>query len=347
MRKLEALYFPYASVRDSGVLKSALLYFDRLWVLSSETALGETEGEFGELLRDQELVQWINGEALANNNAEILLDAIQTDLSDSDFIALASRASPWEIYADKGIYVVESLVQPIGSRGNKVLVPYQQGEAFLLNLALLATTTGSHRLIPFADDEQHLTILRHKLRRGAKGQLERLYGETLEKREIEALVSAIGHEAVESVLPAPEEARDIPIERIKQFRQEYQEERNKLWDAIFSTIEGILREEEDISPARLKIRIQTLLDVELRQLQQEAAWRTRILDGIKTTLGVLEKTVERVFQAALAGVPFELGLASQAPSAGSAVLGFVDRQTSIFRTSDVTYLYLVRKKFGS
>lgn len=192
-----------------------------------------------------------------------------------------------------------------------------------------------------------MTILRHKLRRGAKGQLERLYGETLEKREIEALVSAIGHEAVESVLPAPEEARDIPIERIKQFRQEYQEERNKLWDAIFSTIEGILREEEDISPARLKIRIQTLLDVELRQLQQEAAWRTRILDGIKTTLGVLEKTVERVFQAALAGVPFELGLASQAPSAGSAVLGFVDRQTSIFRTSDVTYLYLVRKKFGS
>ena len=63
MRQLEALYFPYAMVRDSIFLKSALLYFDKLWVISSGNAFYETKGEFKELLQDRELVEWINGEA--------------------------------------------------------------------------------------------------------------------------------------------------------------------------------------------------------------------------------------------------------------------------------------------
>ena len=54
-------------------------------------------------------------------------------------------------------------------------VSYAQGEAFLLNIALLAISTSSQRLIPLTDREEHYSILRHKLRRGAKSQLEAIH----------------------------------------------------------------------------------------------------------------------------------------------------------------------------
>lgn len=345
MKNLEALYFPWASVRDSGVLKSALLYFDKIWCLSSQAALRETEGEFGELLRDQELAQWIDGNEVVASGVDIIANAIQTDLLDANFLRLTSRPSPWQIYEDKGVSGLKDLLKPIGRQGNKVLVPYEKGESFLVNMALLAMTNGSNRLIPFTDNEEHLTILQYKLQRGGKGQLERLYRGTLERAEIETLISVIGRDAVQSVLPSPEEARDIPIDKIKQFRHEYQEERNKLRDSIFLTIDRILNEEPSISPERLRMRIQTLINIKLRNLEHDASWSTRILEGIRTSLGILDTSVS-AFRAALTGVPLEWALAGETSAAGNAVLDYIDAQASVLRTSDVTYLYQVKRKFN-
>lgn len=346
MRELEALYFPYASVRDRGSLKSALLYFDKLWVISSPYACSETAGEFGELLQDSELVRWINGEDLASNNLDILKNAIQADISDGGFLRLARREDRvWEIYEDKGIIQVESLVKPLEARGNKVIVPYEQGEAFLLNMALLAVGSGRQRLIPLTDHEEHFSILRYKLRRGAKSQLARLYGEALERADIEALISVIGRELVEAVLPTPEEAQDIPLAKIKDFRNRYQEDRNKLRDALFLMMGNILDEEPTISPARLKMRIETLVNMQLRHLEHDRKWSTRIVAGLKTSLGIL-KAVVGALKSAMAGVPLEYALAGEAPTIGEPVLNYIDQQVSQLRTSDVTYLYRVRREFS-
>jgi len=346
MRELEALYFPYASIQDMAFLKSALLYFDKIWLISSHHAFDDTAGEFGELLQDGELVQWIDGEELAIDTRPILENAVSTDLSDSGFLSLTQQPGRvWEIYEDKGLYSVESLVRPLEARGNKLVVPYEQGEAFLLNMALLAASNPSKPLIPLADHEEHFSILKYKLHRGAKGHLERLYGDVLEKGQIEALISVIGRELVEATLPSPEQMEEIPLVRIKEFRTQYREDRNKLRDRLFLMMEEVLAEEPTVSPARLQMRIETLVKTQFRRLENDLAWSTRILGGFRAVLGAA-KALSGTLKSALTGAPIAVALAGEVPAAGEPVLNFIEREVSQLRTSDIAYLYRISGEFS-
>lgn len=68
--------------------------------------------------------------------------------------------------------------------------------------------------------------------------------------------------------------------------------------------------------------------------------------GAAASVSVIEMTT-KAFRTALTGVPLELALAGEVSTAGRMVLNYIDMQASVFRTSDVTYLYQVKKKFGS
>jgi hypothetical protein len=345
MRELEALYFPYASITDMAFLKSALLYFDKIWLISSHSAFNETVGEFGELLQDGELVQWINAEELAFRAQPVLENAISTDLSDNGFLSLTQKpGQAWEIYEDKGLHSVGSLIRPLESRGNKLVVPYEQGESFFINLALLAVSNPSKPLIPLADDEEHFSILKYKLRRGARGQLERLYGDVLERGQIEALISVIGRELVEAILPSPEQMENVPLARIKEFRTQYSEDRNKLRDRLFLMMEDVLAEEPTVSPARLQMRVETLVKTQFRRLQYERAWSTRILGGFKAVLGSA-RALSGTLKSLLTGAPIAVALASELPAAGEPVLNFIEKEISQLRTSDLAYLYRISGEF--
>lgn len=345
MRELEALYFPYASIQDMAFLKSALLYFDRIWLISSHRAFEETAGEFGELLQDGDLVQWIDGEQLAIDTQPILENAISNDLSDGGFLNLTQRPGrAWEIYQDKGLYSVESLVRPIEVKGNKVVVPYEQGEAFLLNMALLAAVGPSKKLVPLADREDHFSILKYKLQRGAKGQLGTLYGSSLERGQIEALISLIGRRLVEAILPSPEQMEDVTLTKIKEFRIQYREDRNKLRDKLFMMMEEVLAEEPTLSPARLQMRIETLVQTQLRRLDYDRALSTRILRGFKSVLGAA-RALSGTLTSVLTGVPIAVALASEAPAAGEPVIDFIEKEVSQLKTNDIAYLYRIQGAF--
>lgn len=370
MKELEALYFPYASIKDTVFLKTALLYFDRLWVISSYYASkkdvdGEfvkimddndnivdedADNEFVELLRDEELVRWLHGDALAMEYQPILMNAIETDLSDSGFLKLTQDPRrEWEIYKDKGFDQVKPLLTPLREKGNKVVVPYEQGEAFLLNLALIAASDPAQRFAPrlalLTDHEEHFSILQYKLRRGAKSQLERLYRDSLEMTQIEALISLIGRELVRAVLPAPEQVRDIPLAKIKDFRNRYREDRDKLRDRLFLMLDEILGDEPTTPLPRLKMRLEAIVNAERRQLEYDREWSSRVIGGLRALLGVT-KAGAGVLQTALTGVPIQLALAGGASDAGENVLNYIEEQRSQLRTSDVTYLYRIRGTFS-
>lgn len=346
MREFEALYFPYASIQDMAFLKSALLYFDKIWLISSHAAFDATTGEFGELLQDGELVQWIDGEQLAIKNSTILENAVSNDLSDDDFLNLTRRPEyHWEIYEDKGIHSVGSLLNLSKTRDNKVMVPYEQGSAFLLNMALLAATTLPKKLVPLADQEEHFTILKYKLQRGAKGQLENLYRSALERGQIEALISVIGRELVEAVLPSPEQMESIPLTKIKKFRAQYREERNTLRDKLFLMMQEVLAEEPTVTAAHLQMRIETLVRTQLRRLEYDRAWSTRILEGFRAVLGTA-RALSGTLKSALTGAPIELALAGEATAAAEPVVNFIQREVSQLRTSDIAYLYQIRGEFS-
>ena len=68
-------------------LKTALLYFDKIRVLSSEYAIREANREFASLLHDGELIEWVNGDEIAFRYEDILRDAVSTDLSDTGFLS--------------------------------------------------------------------------------------------------------------------------------------------------------------------------------------------------------------------------------------------------------------------
>jgi hypothetical protein len=350
MQVFQAMYFPYASVRNMSTLKSSLLYFDKIWVISSESAMYHMTSEFAELLKEGELVGWISGEQLVETSCELLNQAIETDLQDPEFLSLTARPqSTWDLYEDKGVILVSGVVQPIRSRGPIVEVPYDRGESFLLNMTVLALTKGLREkgalsAVPLTDDEEHLTVLHHKLRRGATGQLERLYGETLERATKEQLISSIGREALQTVLPDPEDIENIPLERIVAFRREHERERQQLRDAISNAIAQILEEEPLASRAHLRERTETLLNVHVRQLEHEASWTTRILGGFRTLLEV-PKAAVRAFNVFSSGAPLELAVAGGTAEASMPILDYFDKQRDLFRTSDVTYLYKAAREF--
>jgi hypothetical protein len=346
MKELQAMYFPYASIDDLTFLKTALLYFDKIWLLSSERAFEGTRGEFGELLQDGELVQWINGEYIANHHQDILNDAISTDLSDAGFLGLTrQQGKVWEIYQDKGINAVENLVRPIGTRGNRVRVPYEQGESFLVNMALIAATTGREKLVPLADREEHFSTLQHKLKRGTKGQLERLYGDTIEKEQVEAFISAIGQELVEAVLPSPAEMANIPLQKIKDFRVQYKKDRDTLRDKLFLMIEEITGKEPTISPARMQMKIQTMVNTQLKQLEYDRSTKARLINGFKAVLGAA-KELSGTLKSTFTGLSLGTALVPAIPAAASPLADFAEQEITQVSKSDVAYLYRIRKEFG-
>jgi hypothetical protein len=347
MRQFEALYYPYASIGDTAFLKSALLYFDKLWLIGSYYSIEDTAGEFRELLEDRTLVECIHGDDLAFPNRDILSDAISTDMADQAFLNLTHRPEhPWEIYEDKGLYAVESLLRPLESNGRRIVLPYEQGESFLLNMVLLAAAENPQRLVPLTDREKHHAVLHHKLRRGAEGQLQRLYGDKLDMAHAESLVSIVGRDLVRTELPTPEELQKIPLEKLKDFRDKYREDRDKLRDKLFLMIDEALGEEDTALPARLHMRIEALIHERVRHLEHDRAWSTRIIKGLRTVTGAIE-TVAKQFSSSLTGVPVQFGLAAGGAAASSHVLDFIKEQVSQLRLSDVTYLYRVREEFGS
>lgn len=348
VRAFEALYFPYASVRSTSTLKSLLLYFDKVWVISSHEARSRVIGEFAQLLDEGEFAGWVDGERLVGTSYELLEQAIETDLRDPEFLALtARRRSTWELYADKGVMPLADVLRPTRSAGPTVQVAYDRGESFLLNMTVLALTKGTEprqrlEAVPLTDDEEHLTVLHHKLRRGAAGQLERLYGQTLERATKEQLVASIGRAALQTVLPDPEELEGIALERIVSFRREHERERRQLRDAVSNAIAEIVEEHPDASAAHLHERVETLLNVSLRELEHEASWTTRVLRGFRTVLKASGSAV-RNFNVFAAGVSPPFALAGAVAEAGGPIAKHIEEERDLLRTSDVTYLYKAKK----
>jgi len=346
MREFQALYYPYASVGDTAFLKAALLYFDKLWLIGSHDSVEDTEGEFRELLEDRTLVECIYGDELVFANAGILQDAISADLEDQNFLDLThGPGGVWEIYEDKGVAAVDYLLGPLHSRGRRIAIPYERGESFLLNLVLLAAGSDPRRLVPLTDQESHHAVLHHKLRRGAGSHLQRLYGDVLDRAHAESLVSLVGRDLVRTELPTPGELREIPLEKLKDFRERYREDRDRLRDKLFLMIDQALGEEDVGLSARLRMRIEALIHEQVRTLEHDRAWSTRIIGGLRAAGGAVEAAAKEL-TSSLTGVPVQFGLAAGGAAASGHILDFIKEQVSQLRLSDVTYLYRVRAEFG-
>jgi hypothetical protein len=137
---------------------------------------------------------------------------------------------------------------------------------------------------------------------------------------------------------------DIPLQKIKDFRAQYREDRDKLRDKLILIIEDALKVEGTISSSHLQTRIRALVSTQVRQLKYDRSTKGRILHGFKTVLGAA-KELTGTLKSAFTGVPIAAALAAEVPAAAGPVVDFVEHEMTILTKSDVAYLYRIGKEF--
>ena len=93
------------------------------------------------------------------------------------------------------------------------------------------------------------------------------------------------------------------------------------------------------------MRIQALIRNQLRHMQHDRAWSTRILGGFKAVLGAA-KVLTGTLKSALTGLRIAVALATEVPAATGPVVDFIEHEVSQLSTSDIAYLYRIRGEFS-
>jgi hypothetical protein len=204
MSEHNLFYYPYASFADQQLplLKVAVLYFDKLFILDPTMASwgtigpGDLERDL-RLLEDEHLLERISPLTLLHQNEQTVIDAIDSDLKDPEFLALCAdkKDTRWTLALSKVPKSLRDLpdYQPIDASAKLMMtragtyvegivydeyresqsgaveyryidLPFTVGEAVMLNHALVGSLLHSNA-VPITDDNLHTRIMNYKLQK--------------------------------------------------------------------------------------------------------------------------------------------------------------------------------------
>lgn len=98
----DAFYYPYTQVHSFDALKSMILYFDKIHVMSPyEASIGQANREL-ETLESNHLIKYVSPSELLKRYDRLLTRSVINDLTDHQFLTYSSqRGSPWQIFSEK------------------------------------------------------------------------------------------------------------------------------------------------------------------------------------------------------------------------------------------------------
>jgi len=176
----EAMYYPYASIKNDETLKQSILYLDRIHVLSPyESTISENLNELKKMsprfwgLRDlirstkesssEELIKTIHPSQTFKKFETDFINSVKEDLDDVFFSQFQNQES-WMLYEDK---MPRQMFQmgfntKIERKDNGILkVSKDLGESVLINHVIYSCI--NQKLTPLTDDIEHSQVLNHKI----------------------------------------------------------------------------------------------------------------------------------------------------------------------------------------
>lgn len=172
-KQFEAFYYPYTAIHSIDSLKVALLYFDKIWILSPDSVYrgrSSFRSETQEIVRDlsnHNMVELVNPADAMRAYEDKLSSFIEHDLDYGVFRDLRGAPSQFRLYLSKiprGILgrLSRKYEIQLDSDAQTIFVPFEFGESVILNHMLLSSSR--YGLVPFTDERIHDTALRSKLR---------------------------------------------------------------------------------------------------------------------------------------------------------------------------------------
>lgn len=169
--QFETFYYPYTTIHSIDSLKVAMLYFDKVWILSPNSVYSGRESFRSRTqetlmgLSSRNMVQLIDPTDVLETYENTLSSFIEDDLDAGTFREL--RGSPYRLYLSKiPKAILERLSDKHGIQfsfdNDTVTVPFEFGESVILNHALLLSSR--YDLTPFTDERIHNTAFYSKVK---------------------------------------------------------------------------------------------------------------------------------------------------------------------------------------
>lgn len=259
----EAMYYPYASIRNQDALIQSLLYFDKIHVLSPyEWTIRENLKQIREISSDKDLISIINPLRILEDYGGEFFESVKDDINDQYFGRIKKEEKTpfeWILYDEKlGINIKRTFPDKITMQNGLAYVEGDLGESILINHTILACI--GDKLTPFTDKKNHQDVLIHKMQRN----FEKYKKEYLSKRDVkEVRQNLLAQEVIKTSLPSVEgikvtdvlNFRDGHKRELKSFRKgmasladklksepwspEFEAEIEKIKDNIMPKVEGL------------------------------------------------------------------------------------------------------------
>ncbi|MCK4735395.1 MAG: hypothetical protein KAT65_23280 [Methanophagales archaeon] len=217
----EAMYYPYASIRNQETLMQSLLYFDKIHVLSPhEWTIQENLEQIREISGDRDLISIIDPLRILEEYGSEFFESVKDDINDQYFGRMKQEEKTpfeWILYDEKlGINIKRTFSDKINIQGGLAYVEGDLGESILINHTILACI--GDKLTPFTDKKKHQDVLTHKMQRN----FEKYKKEYLSERDIkEVRQNLLAQEVIKTSLPS---VTGIKVTDVLNFRDGHKRE---------------------------------------------------------------------------------------------------------------------------
>jgi hypothetical protein len=259
----EAMYYPYASIRNQETLMQSLLYFDKIHVLSPyEQTIRENFEQVHEISGDKDLISIINPLRILEEYGSEFFKSVKDDINDEYFNKMKQGEKipfEWILYDEKlGINIKRAFPDKINIQNGLAYVEGDLGESILINHTILACI--GDKLTPFTDEKNHQNVLIHKMQRNFE-KYKKEYGSEIDAKKIGQ--NLLAQEVIKTSLPSIEgikfsdilDFRDGHKKELKSFRKgmgsladkikseplstEFEDEIEKIKDNIMPKVEDL------------------------------------------------------------------------------------------------------------
>lgn len=315
----EAMYYPYASIKNEETLKQSLLYLDRIHVLTPyESTISDNLKELKKMnshfwgvknlfrqveeSTNEKIITTVHPNSILSNYKNDFINSIKEDLND-DFFSQYNDQESWMLYDEK---MPRQMMQigfnnKIERRGGGILkVSKDLGESILINHVIYSCI--DQKLTPLTDEIEHSRVLNHKIIRSYEkyktflyenGYIEDIKHQILTKKVIEKQLSGIEGIDIRNVIDFREDNK----QELRRFRIKMGQLSSKIKSEPFdpefeNEILQIIKNEIDPSIEALNSSMEGFKDEMITKYTKKAiligfSFCTLITSGVDLSIAIL------------------------------------------------------------